>query len=119
LKELTKFKWHLTSSGFGEVRIEERGACFLQNGVRRSFGKSSNRFETDHISFEQIFDIQGVAKGRFSLKNGFISPKPALNLLKTWFSREKPAEAQNLVFARPGLQRLNLVYRQKPTKDLH
>jgi hypothetical protein len=36
-------------------------------------------------------DLQGVAKVRFGLKNGFIS-KATLNLLKTCFSRDKPAK---------------------------
>jgi hypothetical protein len=40
-------------------------------------------------------------------------PKPALNLLKTWFSREKPAEMSSKQgFARPGLS-------TNPTKNLH
>jgi hypothetical protein len=53
-------------------------------------------------------------------------PKPALNLLKSWFSREKPAE----VSSKPGFcetgwfmkvwtRDINLVHRQKPTKNRH
>jgi hypothetical protein len=76
----------------------------LQELLGTKLGNGESFFAQCTADLRVYMRLTGCCKSLIQFEKLVYLPKPALNLLKTWFSREKPTEmTQNLFFARPDL----------------